>query len=618
MNPSMKSSGPTTRAAGGSETATPAAPPAHWVCECAWEVCNKLGGIYTVLRSKAPSMTQRWGDRYFMVGPYNAATAAVEFEPDEPEGPLCQAVDELNMKGIEARCGRWLVSGRPRVVLLNHLSLFGRLHEVKYRLWRDHHIALPPDDPLLNDVVAFGEACRELLWQVAAACGDGQPIIAHVHEWMAAAAIPMLRQGGWPGTIVFTTHATLLGRFLAMNDDQFYEHLPNLDALVEARRYQVEAQFRLERAAAHGAHVFTTVSDVTSDECEHLLGRRPELLLPNGLNIGRFTALHEFQNLHRHYKEKIHEFTIGHFFPSYSFDLDRTYYFYTSGRFEYSNKGMDVTIDALAKLNHRLRAAGSPVTVVMFIVTRRPVRSIDVTALHSRSMLHEFRTCVEAIRDQVGSRLFRAAAEGDLPALGELVDEYWLLRLRRAMHSWRRDLPPGILTHALEDDQTDPVLNQLRVCQLWNQPENPVKVIYHPDFIEPSNPLFGIEYEQFVRGCHLGLFPSYYEPWGYTPLESIALGVPAVTSDLSGFGGYVRQLLPDHEEVGLYVLERRCRSFHDTSEALADRMFRFCELTRRQRLDLRNKVERFSAHFDWNNLTQRYEEAYALALDRLR
>jgi glycogen(starch) synthase len=445
---------------------------------------------------------------------------------------------------------------------------------------------------------------------------DRRKLIAHFHEWMAGAAIPMLRHERWPGAVVFTTHATLLGRYLAMQDPHFYGNLPFFNPDAEARKFNVEAPYKLERAAAHGAHVFTTVSDVTAEECRCLLGRNPEMLLPNGLNIQRFAALHEFQNLHKFYKEKLHQFTIGHFFPSYSFDLDKTLYFFTSGRYEYRNKGLDLTVEALARLNHRLRETQAGITVVAFIITRRPFRSINVTALQSSAMLDELRTAAEAIKEEMADKLFHAAAAGKIPDLNTLVDEYWLLRLRRTIHAWKRDFPPGIVTHDLIDDQKDELLNQIRACRLWNQQGDPVKVVYHPDFISPANPLFGMEYDHFVRGCHLGVFPSYYEPWGYTPLESIALGVPAITSDLSGFGSYLVQLLPDHEERGLYVLRRKNMGWNESAQELAERMFRFTQLSRRERIALRNNVESFSEHFDWHNLGRRYHEAHELALDR--
>ncbi|WP_432798468.1 glycosyltransferase [Poriferisphaera sp. WC338] len=584
--------------------------------EISWEVCNQLGGIYTVLRSKVPSMVTRWSNRYCLIGPYNHDKAQVEFEPAPLVGPIGQTVKQLREMGIGAHFGRWLVTGRPNVVLLEHQSLQNNLSDTKYRLFNDHGISTPTSDGLINDVISFGEATRIFLNTLAEKESHRRDLVAHCHEWMAGPAIPMLRKDNWPGAMVFTTHATILGRYLAMNDNQFYDHLPFFDDVKEAKHYNIEAQHQLERAAAHGSHVFTTVSDVTAEECTHLLGRTPDVLLPNGLNINRFAALHEFQNLHQEYKKRIHQFTMAHFFPSYTFDLDNTLYFYTSGRYEYLNKGMDLTIEALARLNHRLKEAGTPINIVFFLITKAPIHSINVHTLQSRAMLEEFRTTADHIKEQVGQRLFEAAATGTIPDLNTLTDEYYRLRLRRAIHAWKNEALPAIVTHDLIDDQKDPVLNQLRNCNLLNYQHDPVKFIYHPNFITATNPLFGIDYDHFVRGTHLGVFPSYYEPWGYTPLESMALGVPAITSDLSGFGSYLAQLLPDHDEKGIGVVHRRYANYNSAADQLADMMFKYCQLSRRERINMRNTVESFSEHFDWHNLGRRYHEAHELALDR--
>ncbi|MEZ6191590.1 MAG: glycogen/starch synthase [Phycisphaerales bacterium] len=584
--------------------------------EIAWEVCNQVGGIYTVLRSKVPSMVSRWGSRYCLVGPYNPHTAEVEFEPAPLVGAVGQAVRQLQEMGYSAHYGRWLVSGRPHVVLLDTSSVGGILNEVKHRVWTDHGIP-SSNEQSVNQAVAFGEMCRALLSMLSQKESQRRQLVAHFHEWQAGMAIPMLRRENWPGSLVFTTHATLVGRYLATSNSAFYDHLPFLNGDQEAKNFNVAAQHQIEKAAAHGSHVFTTVSDVTAQECSQLLGRTPDMLLPNGLNIRRFTAIHEFQTLHQTYKERLHEFTIGHFFPSYSFDLDNTLYMFTSGRYEYLNKGMDVTIEALARLNHRLRETASPVTVVFFIITKAPFHSINVKALQTRAMLNEFRTASDAIKDSVGDGLFLSAATGVIPDLNSLMEDYWRLRLRRAIHAWKSRTPPAIVTHDLVDDARDPVLNQLRTCRLFNLEGDRVKVVFHPDFVQATNPLFGLEYDQFVRGCHLGVFPSYYEPWGYTPLESIALGVPAVTSDLSGFGSYLKQLMPDHASKGIYVVPRRNHDFHRSAEELTDRLFRFVSLGRRDRVMLRNSVESFSEHFDWHNLGRRYHETHDLALDRV-
>ncbi|MCC6680636.1 MAG: glycosyltransferase [Phycisphaeraceae bacterium] len=585
--------------------------------EVSWEVCNQLGGIYTVLRSKVPSMVARWGSRYCLIGPYNHHAAQVEFEAAPLVGPIGQAVQQMRDMGFYAHYGRWLVSGRPHVVLLEGWHAQRVLHEVKYRLYADHSIPTPADDSLVNDVVMFGECVRMFLSMLGQTEARRRKLVAHFHEWMAGAAVPMLRKENWPGSIVFTTHATLLGRYLATHNPLFYDHLPFFNADAEAHHYNVEAQHRIERSAAHGSHVFTTVSDITAEECKHLLGRHPDVLLPNGLNIERFTATHQFQNLHNEYKAKIHQFTIGHFFPSYNFDLEQTLYMFTSGRYEYRNKGLDLTIESLARLNHRLKEAGAAVNVVFFIITRAPYRSINVAALQSNAMLNELREAADTIKSKIGDRLFYEAAAGHIPDLNTLVDDYWRLRLRRTMLAWRRESLPPIVTHDLQDDANDAILRQLRACALFNGRDDPVKIIYHPDFITLTNPLFSMDYDQFVRGCHLGVFPSYYEPWGYTPLEAVALGVPAITSDLSGFGSYLTSLVANHDERGVYVIRRRGRDFNDAANQLTDRLFRYCQLSRRERIALRNSAESFSEHFDWHNLGKRYHEAHELALDRL-
>ncbi len=584
--------------------------------EVAWEVVNQLGGIYTVLRSKIPSIDKVWGNRYCLVGPYDEQSASVEFEPKTPTGPFGLAAKRMREWGFEVHYGNWLVTGRPRVVLLDPRSAMARLGAIKYSIWQNHHIDLPASDELLDRVLAFGFLVEQFFYALCEREAPRRKIVGHFHEWMGGTAIPELRRANCPVGTIFTTHATMLGRYLAMSDPWFYDHLPFVDWEADAKRFNIDSQVRLERAAAHGAHVMTTVSQITADECHHLLGREVDLTLPNGLNIERFVVLHEFQNLHRQYKERIHQFVMGHFFPSYSFDLDQTLYFFTSGRYEYRNKGFDVTVEALAQLNQRLRAAGSSRKVVTFFITRRPYRSINAEALRSKAVLEELRGTCEAIAEQVRDGLFMQTAAGRNPRLDDLVDEYWRLRLRRTRAEWRIGRYPSIVTHDLVDDSHDELLNHLRAVNLINCPDDPVKVIYHPDFITPSNPLFGMDYDQFVRGCHMGIFPSYYEPWGYTPLECVARGIPAITSDLSGFGAYVQTHVEDHDNRGIMVCPRRHTAFKDSAAKVADWLFDFAQHERRDRIGLRNRIESSAAQFDWHELIVHYNNAHRIAIER--
>jgi len=596
------------------ETSLPLHAPADaLLCEIAWEVCQQMGGIYTVIRSKAEAALEWWGRRYLLVGPYDPNASAAEFEEGSLTGPVGRVVQTLRDRGIEAHYGRWLVTGTPRVVLLNPASVMGRLGEIKYLFWEHHQIGLP-DDAMLNQVIAFGYLVEQFLRLLVQE--ERRPVIAHFHEWMSGSAIPELRRSNVPVSIIFTTHATQLGRYLAPNDPWFYDHVPFVDWAADARRFNIEPQAKIERAAAHGSHVLTTVSEITAFECEHLLGRRPDLLLPNGLNIERFAAIHEFQNLHRAYKEKIHQFVMAHFFPHYTFDLDKTLYFVNAGRFEYRNKGFDMTLDALASLNARMKRDAVDRTVVFFLITQRPFRSINAEVLRSRAVMEEIRATCMAIKDQFGDRLFVASAMGQNPAWEDLADDFWHLRLRRLLHAWKSPRLPALVTHDLVDDPRDEVLNQIRTCNLLNRPDDPVKVVYHPDFVTSSNPLFGMDYDQFVRGCHLGIFPSYYEPWGYTPLECAARGVPAITSDLAGFGTYLIENMPDHESNGLFVAHRRHAPYVAALNELSEWLYQFTKLERRDRIALRNKTESTAERFDWHNLGRHYLEAYRLVRER--
>ena len=589
--------------------------------ECAWEVCNQVGGIYTVIRSKIPAIVQKWNkDNYFLLGPYFENQAASVFDPIEDlTDPVGYAVHTMRQNGFDVHYGRWLVTGKPKVVLFNPYSVFNRLGEIKYKLWVDHYIQVH-DEPLMDQVLAFGYSVTEFFRILVNSDIQEPHIIAHFHEWMAGMPIMDIRKENLPIKTVFTTHATMLGRYLAMNDHNFYNNLPFYNWENEAKHFNIFPTVQLERAAAHGSHVFSTVSDITAQECIHLLGREPDYILPNGLNIERFEALHEFQNLHYQYKEQINEFIRGHFFQSYSFDLDKTLYFFSSGRFEYQNKGFDLTLESLARLNYKMKQENIDATVVFILVTKQPYHSINAQVLHSKALMEEIQRNTEEIERDLGKKLYEYITSNNgqfnIPNLSSMISETMELKLRRNVQSWKNTNLPYVVTHNLIHDGADPVLNFLRMSNLVNGREDKVKVVYHPEFINSASPLFHMDYNQFVRGCHLGVFPSYYEPWGYTPLECMASGIPSITSDLSGFGSYIKAHFDNCEKMGLYIVNRNNVNYNDSAEQLANLMLRFVKLNRRERISMRNNVEENSIHFDWTNLAKNYFQAYDSALER--
>jgi glycogen(starch) synthase len=582
--------------------------------EVAWEVCNQVGGIYTVIRSKAPAMMANWGGRFCMIGPYLNKNINAELEPlDDVEDLFGLAAANLRKKGYDVHYAEWLITGKPRVVLVNPNVIEEKaLNVIKYLLWKNHQIGTPTGNPLIDQVIGFAYLTKLYLDELVS-LGHDKTILAHFHEWMAGLPILDIKREKMPIKTIFTTHATQLGRHLAINSPLFYAHMPFFNWEVEAKKFWVETEAHIEHGCAQKCDLFTTVSDVTAVECEHLLKRKCDLITPNGLNIQRFEALHEFQNLHAQYKEKIHQFVMGHFFQSYSFDLDKTLYFFTSGRYEYKNKGFDLTLEALTHLNQQLKQENADITVVMFFVTKRDYFSIKPEALQSRAMMEEIRQTCETIQAQIGKKLFyesTSSREQRLPDLNKFVDEYWKLRYRRTIQSWRNNKLPLPVTHKLVNEEQDEILNFIQRRNLLNHPTDKVKIIYHPDFINSTNPLFGLDYSQFVRGCHLGIFPSYYEPWGYTPLECMASGVPAVTSDLSGFGDYLLRHMPDYEKGGMFVVERAKRTFDWSARQLSAFLYQFLRQNRRERIMQRNNAENYSAAFDWNVLIRYYQEGY--------
>jgi glycogen(starch) synthase len=258
----------------------------------------------------------------------------------------------------------------------------------------------------------------------------------------------------------------------------------------------------------------------------------------------------------------------------------------------------------------------------MFIITRQLTHSINHQTLDSRALLDELENNCDSILKQVKKRLFAHAAgfnvEHRLPPLNDFVDDYWKLRYRRTIQSWKSPGLPSVVTHNLVNDADDQVLNFVRNANLINKPEDRVKIVYHPDFISTTNPLFGMEYSDFVRGCHLGVFPSYYEPWGYTPIECLASGVSAVTSDLSGFGDYAKNEPMADEEHGLFVVDRVNKDFNSSADHLTQILLKYVKTSSRTRIAMRNKSEDLSEQFDWKNLYSNYENAYLAANSQLK
>jgi len=303
-------------------------------------------------------------------------------------------------------------------------------------------------------------------------------------------------------------------------------------------------------------------------------------------------------------------------------------YFFIAGRYEYKNKGADMFIEALARLNYRLKVSGSKKTVVAFIVMPAKNNSFTVEALKGQAEVRALENTVHEVTTSIGKRIFDHAIRyphngltTELPTdLGELLKSSDKVMLKRRILALRRpegQLPP-IVTHNMVDDANDLILNKIRQVQLFNSPSDRVKMIFHPEFLNANNPILGLDYDEFVRGCHLGVFPSYYEPWGYTPAECTVMGVPSITTNVSGFGSYMEDLIETNQakDYGIYIVDRRFKAPDESVEQLVDYMEEFVKKTRRQRINQRNRTERLSDLLDWKRMGLEYVKARQLALRR--
>ncbi|KAJ7415993.1 Glycogen [starch] synthase, liver [Willisornis vidua] len=518
----------------------------------------------------------------------------------------------------------------------NKGSAAWNLDKWKGEFWEVSNIGIPFHDQEANDAVIFGSLTAWFLKELSCQFEDKPNIIAHFHEWQAGVGLILARSQKLPVATIFTTHATLLGRYLCAASIDFYNNLDqgytrmkvlfaqdkamggkfDFDIDKEAGERQIYHRYCMERASVHCAHVFTTVSQITATEAEHMLKRTPDVVTPNGLNIKKFSAMHEFQNLHSMYKARIQEFIRGHFYGHLDFNLEKTLFFFIAGRYEFSNKGADMFLEALSRLNFLLRVHKTDVTVIVFFIMPAKTNNFNVETLKGQAVRKQLWDTAQSVKEKFGKKLYNALLRGEIPDLNKILDRDDITIMKRAIFSTQRHCLPPVTTHNMIDDSNDPILNTIRRIGLFNNRTDRVKVILHPEFLSSTSPLLPLDYEEFVRGCHLGVFPSYYEPWGYTPAECTVMGIPSVTTNLSGFGCFMQEHVSDPAAYGIYIVDRRFRSPDESCNQLTQFLYSFCQQSRRQRIIQRNRTERLSDLLDWRYLGRYYMHARHLALSR--
>jgi len=410
---------------------------------------------------------------------------------------------------------------------------------------------------------------------------------------------------------VFTTHATTLGRTLAGHGKDLYSILGEINPDEEAYQYCVQAKHGAEKAAARFADIFTTVSQVTARETEYLLEKKVDVILPNGLDMSKFPSFEETALKHKMYRNKLREFALYYFFPYYNIDLKNTLFFFTASRYEFHNKGLDIMIESLGKLNEKMKENKSEKTVIAFFWVPTGVSRIKPEIIEAREEFKDIKDLLDEEEDDIKENLLYAIASEKEISEKSIFDEEFILKAKRKLLRLKSKSGNAPLsTHNISDDKNDPILKAFREAGLENKKEDKVKVIFYPIYLTGADGLGDLDYYQSIQACHLGIFPSYYEPWGYTPLETAALGVSSLTSNLSGFGKYFYDALNNKKVPGINILDMENEEKRDVVNDFVDILYKFTLFTKKERIDNKIKAREIAFLADWEEFVKYYIEAH--------
>lgn len=454
--------------------------------ETSWEVCNKIGGIYTVLSTKAKTLQKLYKDKVIFIGPdvWSAETPSPYFK--ESKSLLKKWVEAPGLPaGVTVRAGRWEVPGRPIAILVGFDGMYALKDEFYGKMWELYGVDSLAAYGDYDEGCAFGHAAGlviESLYRHLAL--EGKNVIAHFDEWTTGMGLLFTKWRLPEVATIFTTHATSIGRSICGNGKPLYDYMKGYNGDQMARELNMVSKHSLEKAAAHQADCFTTVSDVTAAECEQLLELRPQVVTPNGFEpnfVPAKTKRAAARAASRKALLEVADALTGHVHD------DSTFILATSGRCEYRNKGLDMFLDSMA----RLAGKDLPRKVLAYVMV--PAWTKDA-------------------RPDLAANL----------AAGSM------LRLENP-----------VITHRINNPESDAVYNRILQLGFTNAAGSNVEVIYVPSYLNGDDGIFNKTYYDLLIGFDATVFPSYYEPWGYTPLESVAFGVPTVTTSLSGFGQWV-------------------------------------------------------------------------------
>jgi len=563
----------------------------------------------------------------------------MEFNEEEPPENIKKIFNELVNFGIECHYGTWMKHANPKTILIDPSGFMSERDRIKTELWENYGVDSINVDFEYDEPVVWSYAAGMLIEEIIKdKCG-----VAHFHEWMAGAGLlylENLKKGDGNGNgngngnggdndlkiaTVFTTHATMLGRSMAGSGLNLHEKIESELANGEtatndsARRYGVAGKHTLEKACAHNANVFTTVSETTARECEYIHGKKPDIVLPNGLDIEKFPHTDELSISRKDYWRKMKSFLTAYFSRYYDVDFSSSRVVYISGRYEFHNKGIDLFIRALGKLNEKFKKDGHenkeiyPVAAFIWIPTG--IRGVNMQVLENVTLYGKLGVHAAEIIPEIEKEIIKSWAHGKIP---RNLSNNNLLKISKKVIAHFKNLrgsTPRLCAFNLSyDEQNDMILNSLKENGLFNRKEDIVKVIFYPVYLSSDDGLLDLDYLNATIPCSLGVFPSYYEPWGYTPLEAAAWGIPAVTTDLAGFGKFIKD---KNGKNGIYVLEMD-KTKEKVVDELMEIIYENVTMPTNELVDIRIKAKELAALCDWKILIRYYLEAHKLAMEKIK
>jgi glycosyltransferase involved in cell wall biosynthesis len=535
-----------------------------YIFESSWEVCNKVGGIYTVLSTRAKTLQDKNKDHIIFIGPDCWGDKQSPYFKEDTN-LFADWKQKALEDGINIKIGRWDIPGSPISVLVDFKPYFEEKNDIYGWLWENFQV---------DSLHAYGDYDEASMFSYAAGkvvesfyrhyLDKSKKVVYHANEWMCGLGALYINKVLPEIGTIFTTHATSIGRSIAGNNKPLYDYLFAYNGDQMSWELNMQSKHSIEKQTAHHVDCFTTVSEITANECKELLDKPVDFVLPNGFDnsfVPKGSAFTSRRKAARKRALEVANALLGT-------DLgDDTLIVSTSGRYEFRNKGVDVYIEAMNRL---LRDKELKKNIVAFI---------------------EVPGWVGEPRQDLVDRL-NSGKKYDTPL----------------------DVPE--ITHWLHNMSHDNVLGMLKFLDMHNRPEDKVKLIFLPCYLTGNDGVLNLTYYDIILGNDLCIYPSYYEPWGYTPLEAIAFKVPCITTDLAGFGLWANSVKGSNSEIedGVKVIHRTDYNYSEVADIIKDTVAKYSNFTADEIKKSRQNAEKLSKKALWKEFIKYYEQAYDMAL----